>query len=143
MTDQEKKELVKTMIAQHRELQNNVKTGLARSADADSKKASEIRTCLDKFTKNLLEHLNLENNTFYVELLKNMKSKDQDTAKTEQFIAEMKGIEKAVLTFLDKYKDVKSIEIDIPGFHGEFKGIGQALNLRIEAEEDGVYTYWS
>jgi len=137
----DKKTLITTLISQHRILQKDAKLILEISS-GDKTKTTVIRTNLDKFTKDLIEHLKLENDVFYVELLKEMKKKGQDTTKTEMFIAEMKGIEKAVLAFLDKYKDVKSIEAGMAEFHSEFEGIGETLNLRIETEEAGVYAYW-
>lgn len=38
--------------------------------------------------------------TFYKQLLKKMKAKGMKTAKTEEFIAEMKDIEKIIVVFL-------------------------------------------
>ncbi len=97
---------------------------------------------LEQFKKDLVEHLTLENETFYPELLKDMQAKGQDTAKTEQFVAEMKDIEKVVVAFLEKYKDEQSIKEKIDEFKKEFPNIGKTLNLRIESEEVGVYSYW-
>ena len=54
----------------------------------------------------------------------------------------MKNIEKVVIVFLEKYKDAKSIKEKISDFKKEFPEIGNALFLRIELEEDGVYNYW-
>jgi regulator of sigma D len=71
-----------------------------------------------------------------------MKQAKQDTAKTETFIAEMKDIEKVVYAFLEKFSTADSINNNFLEFKSEFNGIKEALTLRIEAEESGVYSYW-
>jgi regulator of sigma D len=71
-----------------------------------------------------------------------MKDRGQDTAKTEQFIAEMKEIGKSVKEFLDKYNSVEIIGQNLAEFKPEFENVVSILNLRIESEESGVYAYW-
>lgn len=137
----DKKNIVSTMVAQHRTLQKDLGV-VAEVLESGKIDAQKIITGLDQFKKDLIEHLELENNTFYHELLKEMKVKGQDTAKTEQFIAEMKDIEKVVVAFLEKYKDAQSIGEKTEEFKKEFPGIVETLNLRIESEEAGVYSYW-
>lgn len=137
----DKKNIVSTMISQHRTLQKEVGavSAILDSGEINTKKISDG---LEQFKKDLVEHLELENNVFYAELLTEMKKKGQDTSKTEQFIAEMKDIEKVVIAFLEKYKDAQSISNSIEEFKKEFSGIGETLTLRIESEEAGVYSYW-
>lgn len=138
----DKKNIVSTMVEQHRNLLKEVTTlsDLLKSNETPS--AEEILKGLNQFQQDLAKHLKLENGVFYVELLKDMKAKGQDTIKTQQFIDEMKGIEKVVYAFLEKFSDAKSIEGNPEGFKKEFAGIGEALALRIESEEAGVFSYW-
>jgi len=137
----DKKNIVTTMISQHRTLQKEV-GAVAEILGTDEVNANKISDGLEQFKKDLVEHLELENNVFYAELLKEMKAKGQDTTKTELFIAEMKDIEKVVVAFLEKYKDAQSISSSIEEFKKEFSAIGETLVLRIESEEAGVYAYW-
>ncbi|MBT4209568.1 MAG: hemerythrin domain-containing protein [Candidatus Komeilibacteria bacterium] len=134
--------LISTLIKQHRSLQQDVTNVLDLCNSADTTNFTKIDQGIKKFTKNLVEHLELENDTFYVGLLEKMKQAGQDTAKTEQFIAEMKDIEKVVQGFLDKYKDADSIKNGFVDFKDEFTNIKEVLVLRIESEESGVYSYW-
>ncbi len=137
----DKQNIVSTMIKQHRVLQKEV--GLVMEIIREDKiDAEKIIQGLKQFKKDLAEHLELENEVFYAELLKEMKAKGQDTEKTEMFIDEMNDIEKVVVAFLEKYKDGKSIKEKIAEFKKEFPGIVDTLNLRIESEEAGVYAYW-
>ena len=139
MTDE--KNLVSTLIAQHRDLQKDLGLVIDELKN-DSPDSNEIDKLLKQFTTDLNVHLELENNSFYVELLQKMKEKGQDTAKTEQFIAEMGEIGKAVMAFLGKYGDASSVESQITDFRTELSDIINTLNLRIESEEAGVYAYW-
>lgn len=129
------------MIKQHRGLQKDLGE-VAKDLEDKSPDTGDIHKFLDKFAKDLKEHLDLENGVFYVDLLKKMKEAGQDTQKTEKFIAEMKEIEKVVIAFLEKYKDSKYIGDNIGEFKTEFANIVETLNLRIESEEIGVYAYW-
>lgn len=133
--------IISTLINQHRTLQKELE---AVSNDLKETKPDpvEIDKLLKQFTVDLTEHLKLENEVFYPELLKEMKTKGQDISKTEQFIAEMKEIEKAVLAFLGKYKDADSIAQQLDQFRSELINITETLNLRVESEESGVYSYW-
>lgn len=133
--------IIQKMIGQHNVLRAEVKevSDLASGGVVNSGKINEG---LKKFREDLVNHLELENNTFYLELLKKMKAKDWDTEDTEKFIAGMKDIEKVVIAFLDKYKDSKSISDNIEKFKDEFVDTGQTLSIRLESEEKGVYTYW-
>jgi regulator of sigma D len=135
-------EIISTLIKQHRALQAEVGEILACYQLAKPEAAEKINAGLKKFTQELVGHLKLENEVFYVQLLAKMKQAGQDTSKTELFIAEMKDIEKVVYTFLGKFKDTASIETNFENFQKEFDAIKQALVMRIESEEEGVYGYW-
>ena len=86
----DEKNLVSTMIEQHRTLQREVGQikEILENSEIDAEK---IFQGLEQFKKDLVEHLKLENEVFYTELLKQMKAKGQDTTKTEQFVAEIES----------------------------------------------------
>ncbi|XOU94985.1 MAG: hemerythrin domain-containing protein [Candidatus Kerfeldbacteria bacterium] len=136
-----KKNLITTLVAQHRELQNNLKC-VADQLKIELPEISKINECLEEFSVNLTEHLKLENDTFYVNLLKVMKEKGQDTTKTEKFIAEMNDIAIVVMEFLNKFKGEEKIKAQIDSLKNELPAIIDTLGLRIETEEAGVYAYW-
>jgi regulator of sigma D len=135
------KNIVLTLISQHRVLQKEL-GGVAEELKMENPSGNKIKKLLDIFAKDLMAHLELENNTFYKELLKKMKEKGQDTTKTEQFIGEMDEIGEKVLKFLENYKEEAVIEKEIKEFQSNFEGIVDILVLRIESEEAGVYSYW-
>ena len=131
-------DIVSIMIKQHRELQKNLGDVdvLLHENDVQVNKIEEL---LNVFVKNLSEHLELENNTFYVELLEKMKKAGYDTEKTEEFIVQMKDIEVKVIGFIEKYKLSFSIKSELEDFKVEFAEMVIVLRLRIESEEAGVY----
>ena len=135
------KNIVLTLISQHRVLQKEL-GGVAEELKMENPSGNKIKKLLDIFAKDLMAHLELENNTFYKELLKKMKEKGQDTTKREQFIGEMDEIGEKVLKFLENYKEEAVIEKEIKEFQSNFEGIVDILVLRIESEEAGVYSYW-
>jgi hypothetical protein len=137
----ENQNLVSVMIAQHRVLQKDLGAVLVL-ADDGKEKCDAVDILLKQFHNDLVVHLELENNTFYKELLQKMKAKNQDTTKTEQFIAEMNIIAKEVTNFLEKYNGCENISRNIDVFKPELTEIISILNLRIESEESGVYAYW-
>ncbi len=137
----DKKNIISTLIEQHRTLQGEV-GGVIKIFKNDPIDAQMIMKGLAQFKKDLIEHLKLENEVFYKKLLEEMENKGQDTTKTEQFIAEMKGIETVVVAFLKKYQKADIIDDNLDRFKKEFTEIGEVLTLRIESEEAGVYAYW-
>jgi hemerythrin-like domain-containing protein len=136
------KNIVPTMIKQHRDLQSLTGKILDLIKKQDIGLSVEIVALLDKFKKDFVAHLALENNVFYVELLQKMKDKGQDISKTEEFINEMKIIEKKVFKFFDKCVKTKKIKSNFPNCAKEFVVIVDILIFRIESEEIGVYDYW-
>jgi len=115
--------IISTMIVQHRQLQKQITQAIELSKQ-DKSKAQEILTILQQFKKNLIEHLKLENETFYVQLLQ-----------------KMKDIEKTVAGFLGKYNNTEAISNSFAEFAQQVAQVAQALTLRIESEESGVYSY--
>ena len=136
-------DIVSILIKQHRTLQEEVASIIDCYKLNRSEASQKISEGLGRFSKELVGHLKLENEVFYVELLNKMKQAGQNTDSTELFIAEMKDIEKVVYAFLEKFKDVTKILASFEIFKKEFELIKQALVLRIESEEEGAYGYWS
>ncbi len=133
--------IIERMVQQHRNLQKDIGIALVLSKNEEIK-ANEINAYLKQFSLDLKEHLNLENGIFYPKLIDAMKSKGIDTLKTEDFINQMKEIGVVVTAFLEKYTEISNIEKDLSIFIKELENIISVLNLRIESEEDGVYSYW-
>jgi len=129
----DKETLVETLKKQHKGLQADL------SAVAGLVSGADISSGLVKFKNDLIEHLNLENGTFYAELLKKMKDAGQDTKDTEAFIESMNDIAKVVMAFLEKYSVAEHVNNNIDAFIQETGGIIKAFNVRIESEEEGVY----
>lgn len=129
------------MVSQHLKLKNDLQI-VAELIRASDIVAVSILKELNNFKKDLVDHLELENGTFYPELLKEMREKNQDTTNTEKFISEMKDVENDVITFLKKYQNGQLIDDGKVKLKKEFPRIYQILNLRITSEEEGVYTYW-
>lgn len=134
--------LVATLVSQHRKLQGDL-GGVAKILETEVVDNQKVVDGLGLFAKDLEEHLNLENGIFYVELIKKMKEKGVDSSKTEQFIAEMVEIGKKVQQFLGKYVDSATVADNLVVFKEQFVEIVEVLNLRIESEEQGVYSYAS
>lgn len=133
--------IVETMTNQHRLLQKDLRGALELSKQG-RKVSSEIEKGLKQFVIDLQEHLHLENEVFYPTLLENMKKNGADTTSTQEFINEMKAIGVVVGAFLEKYAESGAIESQFENFKTELGNIANALTLRIEAEELGVYCYW-
>lgn len=133
--------IVSRLISQHRILQKDL-SDIANLSVNNNLDYFEIDRILKQFNKDLISHLELENNIFYAELIKRMEKANQDTVKTKQFIDEMEEIGKTVIGFLDKYKNSEIIKNKIIEFKSELNSIINVLNLRIESEEAGIYTYW-
>jgi len=133
--------IIETMIRQHRTLQKDL--GVAVDlANEGIPNTETIDITLKQFLADLSEHLQLEGGIFYPELLKKMKASGVETIKTEDFINQMKAIGEVVMTFLNKYNTADKIKDGIESFRKELVNIVSALNMRIELEEGGVYSYW-
>lgn len=133
--------IIEKMIGQHRSLQDDLGNALLL-ANNENPNMDSVSMALKQFSIDLADHLHLENDIFYPELLKHMGDSGVDVSKTEDFINQMKDIGVVVETFLQKYKDSPSIEHEFDVFKNELSNIISALNIRIESEEAGVYSYW-
>lgn len=138
-----KKELVTTLIEQHRLIQADLLSALkkAQTEVNNNKKIISEGIIFDfkKFNRDLTAHLTLENGTFYVNYLNKQKQAGQDTTKTEKFIEEMNKIVTTVNQFLEKYNTAEKIEKNFIDFEKELETTINTLNLRLETEEEGVY----
>ena len=134
--------LITTLIKQHRTLQKLCGEILVLSQEVSESQSVTIQSKLDLFKQELTAHLSLENKQFYTKLVTTMTDKGMHLDKANAFIAEMKEIEKTVLSFLNKYNKPESILGQAHTFKQEFAQIAEALTLRIESEEAGIYSYW-
>ena len=115
---------------------------------------NEISSCIDrldfqgsfenltKLKEDLTKHLDLENNTFYPILLKKMREKGENVVDTENFINDMKDIEKKFSLLLSNYQNVENINQNPEGFKKDFKEISESLMHRVDSETFGVFSHW-
>jgi hypothetical protein len=137
--------IILIMIGQHRILQEDLGLVAMEITTNKDPRGAEIVKYLDKFKKDLMEHLHLENDVFYVELIRRIKAKNEDLDSVdiiEGFITEMEKIGDVVVAFLEKYKTAENIDNAMEDFKTEFFPIVKTLNTRIQFEEGHVYTYW-
>ncbi len=137
------KEIISTLIKQHIKIKQDMDITLSL-IDLDNKdtSAKSVHEAMNNFIADLQEHLKLENDVFYVELLDSMKTAKQDISKTGMFIEEMKGIEKSFLNFYKQFDTEEKIKNNLELFKEQFEQIKNILIIRIESEEAGVYGYW-
>ncbi len=136
-----REKIITTLTAQHRILEKILNT-IDIFLKAKKINFSAIASELGHFEKDITEHLQLENEVFYPELLKDMKRKRQNTYNTEQFILEMENIEVIMISFFKKYENSCGIKDNVDIFRREFSDIVEILAVRIESEEEGIYVYW-
>jgi len=136
-----KKEIVTKLLGQHRKLETDLIT-IQEKIGIETIDAQFVSSNLVKFHKDLLEHLTLENDVFYKELLLEMENSGIDTSNTKEFIKQMHEIGTKVLAFLSTYEIPTNVISNGETFKKEFSVIVETLKLRIESEENGVYSYW-
>ena len=135
------KDIVQTLKFQHIELKNVVNK-VSESAEGDTPDFSLIFEGLNSFKDKLDEHLKLEDNAFYPEVLKKLESQKINIEDTKEYWEKMGGIKNEIMIFLNKYNSEASIKSNLDDLRGELKKIIEALLLRIDSEESGVFTYW-
>jgi len=137
MDNQTPQDLIKNLIAQHRQLQQDL---ILVMNDIDDKKncSERIVANLQKFRQQLIDHLKLEDDVFYMKYIEIKKMRGEDLSSTYSFIQEIKQIGVAVMQFLEKYSNKDSVENE-DNFKSELSAIVSTLNARIETEEEGVY----
>jgi regulator of sigma D len=134
-----KKQLVDTLIAQHRKLQKDLSEVLAIAQSSELHQGAQVLARIAIFNTDLTEHLTLENGTFYPEYLTILSNAGQDSTSTKKFIAEMVKIGETVANFFKSYSTPESINNATTSFVIELTTIIRVLNMRIETEEEGVY----
>lgn len=126
-------ELVKELNGDHRAL---LKT-LGRIADIGSL-TPEARTLLGETKKALLGHLVKEEKEFYPAIRKIASSDAAVAENLRTMNAEMEGISKQALAFLDTY----IAGGNAAAFANDFKAFRGALSGRIQKEEFALYSHF-
>jgi regulator of sigma D len=104
----------------------------------------EVARQLRDFHHGLLGHLMTENIKLYVYLGGTIKHTDPESHELMlEFRQEMYGIGKAVLAFLNKYKEIDAHPALAETFGDDMKNIGAALVSRIRREEDTLYPLYA
>ena len=103
--------------------------------------SSAIFDSISKFKIDLKTHLDLEDNIFYPEILEFFAEKGLNSSNVQEFINSMKAIAVIVLGFFEKYSDKDKIEVSAEKFGSDFQLIKEKIEMRMSAEEDGVYLY--
>lgn len=135
--------IVETLVSQHVELRK-----LSEQIEQTAVQSDDIALLInlqESFLMKLRGHLALENDFFYPTILAGMKQKDtssEQIGKTEQFIGEMKDIERSVIQFFSAYKEAEVIREKKEEYLSKLKEIISAFIMRIETEEDSVYLMW-
>ena len=132
-------ELIAELKKQHQQLNKDLTLALAYTDKEIEKDGKNIFKELEKFKKDLTEHLNLENGTFYPSYLEKKSARGEDLESTKKFIKEMEDIGKVVIAFLEKYNSPEKISSSLENFKKELEQIIRTLRMRIETEEEGVF----
>lgn len=135
-------ELVSRLTAQHRTLQSDLASAMTAVDSHDASQGADILSCLGKFKKDLVEHMDLENGVFYPDYLRKKAVRGEDITSTKEFIQQMDEIGKVVTKFLDSYASEETITASLPDFKHELSSIIHTLNMRIETEEEGVFNIY-
>ncbi len=131
-------ELIDELISQH----NNLKKELGKIKNEAVKDAPDFTVLfggLKKFKKNLNEHVDLENDTFYPQILEKFKDKPTETEYIEKFISDMDELAKEINDFIDKYTYKLKVEKKFEEFKRELDFIISSLQIRVTSEEKGVF----
>lgn len=134
-------DILVTLRQQHKNLESYL-TVIKNQATQDPPNSNEIVKNLGEFKKILLEHLDLEDNTFYPQLLIKMSAIGKDVAGIKEFIAKMFDIAEKVTIFLDTYDNGEKINDKLNNFRVDFDNVISILSTRIKAEEVFIFTDW-
>jgi len=130
-----------TLREQHKNLVGMI-VKIKEQAAQDTPNAEEILKELEIFKESLLGHLNIETSEFYPQLLEKLSQSGKDIDKTKEFIGKMEGIASQVIAFFETYNNTQKINDNIDHFRTNLDKIIDILSIRIEAEEDFVFTDW-
>ncbi|MBW7903236.1 MAG: hemerythrin domain-containing protein [Rhodocyclaceae bacterium] len=98
---------------------------------------------LEEFRAALQDHLLTENIRLYVYLEHTLAADAQSHALIHGFRHEMDGIGRAVVGFLDKYRDLAAHPERAAEFAEDLAGIGKVLVERIRREEETLYPLYA
>lgn len=135
----DQKELINNLKSQHRTLQKDLSDAMQKTELETENIGEKIVADLTKFKNDLMDHLKLENGTFYPDYLDKKIKRGEETESTKTFMKEMDDIARVVLAFLEKYSAPESINSSIPDFKNNLSKIIGTLNTRIETEEEGIF----
>ena len=97
---------------------------------------------LEQFRSALAGHLLKENVRFYIYLEHALAKDPSSHALVHQFRREMDGIGKAVLAFLDRYRNIGTDPSLAGSFGADLAAVGKVLCERISNEEDTLYSLY-
>ena len=137
MTDSQ--ELITKLKNQHSNLQKDLSLIVADLKSGMGEKDDTVVLKLTKFKNDLIEHLKIENKEFYPDYLDKKIKRGEEITSAKEFIKQMDTIEKVVIEFLDKYATPESISANTSNFSSELSVIINALNARVETEEEGLF----
>lgn len=127
-------EIKKSLVEQHIVIQDDMEK-IAEMINSGWKiNADAVYGLLVKLNKDLNEHLQLENQQFYPEIIK-QNINDEKIEKLKEFFRNMTIMEKTIDKFLKKYSAGEKIKSSLPDFKKEFDEIKETLDLRINLEE--------
>lgn len=103
---------------------------------------AETAVLLERFRSALAEHLLKENVRFYIYLEHALQKDASSHALVHQFRREMDGIGKAVLAFLDRYRNIAADPVLTGSFAADLAAVGKVLGQRIRSEEQTLYSLY-
>lgn len=132
-------ELILTLKAQHHTLQADLASAMEDLQSESILNTENILSYLNKFNRDLIDHMKLEGGVFYADYLNKKIQRGEDVTSTKEFIRKMDEIAKTIRVFLEKYSTTEKISMNLIEFRKELQNIIQILNLRIETEEEGIF----
>lgn len=133
------------IIATLREQHQNLAAMLGEIKDLSSRENPDSQAIVEglgKFKAAVLDHLSLEDNTFYPVFFEEMKKDLRDVTELKNLYGEMKNIAEQVVSFLASYDDSRKVEEGMDNFKTGLDNIIQVLSLRIEREDYFVFSVY-
>lgn len=134
--------LISTLKSQHKILQSLL-NGVFTEVQLPNPNIEIILDRLQQFNNLLVEHVQLENDNFYLNYLENETGKPEKKKIKEQFKQQMDVIAKQVVDFLAKYDDTTKISSNLSVLREDVETVTQILNLRVETEEEGLFDIYA
>lgn len=130
--------IINILLSQHIGIKNHL-SEIKEETEKNQPLAETVFNGLTEFKNLLAQHLDLENNVFYPQLLEKMEKRGIDIKETVKFIEAMKSIEKKIENFMKKYASVENIRNNIRNFKIDLSNISSILILRMTNEETEVF----